>query len=244
MLKKLIIFSSLLTIFSLHAETIKLESTTVVPTFVELYTSQGCSSCPPADKLLNSFKKDKNLFTEIIPIAFHVDYWDRLGWKDPFASKENTSRQRQYYETDNTGQVYTPQFVVNGKEWRGFFKNKKIQKNRSKAEVLSVEFDGKTIKANYPIDAESNKTYDLHVSILGIGLETSVKRGENHGKTLAQDFVALTHDVNPSTDGTWSFKLNTEKLDADQYALVAWVSKTNNATPIQAVASYIVGSTK
>ena len=244
MLKKLIIFSSLLTILSLHAETIKLESTTAVPTFVELYTSQGCSSCPPADKLLNSFKKDKKLFTDIIPIAFHVDYWDRLGWKDPFATKENTGRQHQYYASDNTGQVYTPQFVINGQEWRGFFNKEKIQKNKSEANVLKLEIDGDTIKAEYPINAESKEAYALHVSILGIGLETSIKRGENRGKTLKQDFVALTHEVNTSSDGTWSFKLNSTEQEAEQYALVAWVSKTNNATPIQAVASYIVGGIK
>jgi len=219
MFKKLIIFSSLLVTFGIQAETMQLQSTTDVPTFVELYTSQGCSSCPPADKLLNSLKKDKKLFTDVIPIAFHVDYWDRLGWKDPYASKDSTGRQYEYYQTSNTGQVYTPQFVINGDEWRGFFKGKKIQKNKSKAGVLKVEFTGQSITASYPINAASSESYDLHVSYLGIGLETNIKRGENRGRTLKQDFVALTHD----------------------YALVAWVSHVDNATPIQAVASYIPG---
>ncbi len=239
MLKKFIVFSSLFLTFGLQAETIKLQSSTSVPTFVELYTSQGCSSCPPADKLLNSIKKDKKLFTEIIPIAFHVDYWDRLGWKDPFASPEHTERQRYYYQTSNTGQVYTPQFVINGEEWRGFFKGKKIQKNKSDASILNLEFTGQSVKANYPINAASNESYNLHIAYLGIGLETEIKRGENHGKTLKQDFVALTHDVNNSKNGEWSFDISQPAYEAEEYAIVAWVSQTDNATPIQAVASYI-----
>jgi len=241
MFKKLILISSLFTIFGLQADTIKLKSSTAVPTFVELYTSQGCSSCPPADKLLNSFKNDKKLFTDIIPIAFHVDYWDRLGWKDPYASKQHTGRQYEYYNTSNTRQVYTPQFVVNGEEWRGFFKRKKIQQNDSKAGILDLEFNGQSITAKYPINAASSESYNLHVAYLGIGLETDIKRGENRGRTLKQDFVALTHDIQNSSNGEWSFDISQPEHEAEEYAIVAWVSQIDNATPIQAVASYIPG---
>jgi hypothetical protein len=80
---------------------------------LELFTSQGCSSCPPADRLLETYISKEN----VIVLSFHVDYWDRLGWKDPFSSNEYTKRQYRYASALNSG-VYTPQLVVNGEsEW-------------------------------------------------------------------------------------------------------------------------------
>ena len=80
------------------------------PIVVELFTSQGCSSCPPADALLGELAKR----TDVLALGFHVDYWDYIGWKDPYASKLATKRQRQYAETFKLSYVYTPQMVVNG----------------------------------------------------------------------------------------------------------------------------------
>ena len=88
---------------------------------IELYTSEGCSSCPPADKWISKLKDNDELWNDIIPIAFHVDYWDRLGWPDELAEKSFSDRQRQYRHEGSISQVYTPGFVVDGKEWRGFF---------------------------------------------------------------------------------------------------------------------------
>lgn len=79
-------------------------------TVVELFTSQGCSSCPPADALLSELAKRDN----ILPLAFHIDYWDRLGWKDPFSLAEATARQRAYARTLGKSNVYTPQMMING----------------------------------------------------------------------------------------------------------------------------------
>ena len=92
-------------------------------TLLELYTSEGCSSCPPADQWLSTLKNDKKLWKEIVPIAFHVDYWDYLGWKDEFSKAEYTQRQRNYARWHNLGTIYTPGFVQNGKEWRGWRRN-------------------------------------------------------------------------------------------------------------------------
>lgn len=87
---------------------------------VELYTSEGCSSCPPADRWLSGLLTSPHLWGSIIPIAFHVSYWDYLGWHDSFALDEYSQRQRAYANLGKTG-VYTPGFFVNGQEWRGFF---------------------------------------------------------------------------------------------------------------------------
>src|SRR6184192_562919 len=85
---------------------------------LELYTSEGCSSCPPAEASLSRLLNDSRLWRDFVPVAFHVDYWDRLGWKDPFASVEWTKRQQTYAENWKSETVYTPAFVLNGREWR------------------------------------------------------------------------------------------------------------------------------
>ena len=88
---------------------------------VELYTSEGCSSCPPADRWLTRFKTRPDLWTVYVPVAFHVDYWNYLGWADRFSRKAHTRRQARYKRQGGVNSVYTPGFVINGYEWRGFF---------------------------------------------------------------------------------------------------------------------------
>ena len=82
---------------------------------VELYTSEGCSSCPPAEARLAKLRDDPELWKTIVPVAFHVDYWDGLGWPDRFASKAFTLRQYDYAARWRNGSVYTPAFVQNGR---------------------------------------------------------------------------------------------------------------------------------
>src|SRR3954454_13978052 len=84
------------------------------PVVVELFTSQGCSSCPPADALIHDITTDPAMRGRVIPLAFHVDYWDSLGWRDPFSSAEWTQRQARYARTMRLSSAYTPQAVVNG----------------------------------------------------------------------------------------------------------------------------------
>src|SRR5438067_9616919 len=85
---------------------------------LELFTSEGCSSCPSAEASFSRLVGDSRLWREFVPVAFHVDYWDRLGWKDPFASVEWTKRQQTYAENWKADTVYMPAFVLNGREWR------------------------------------------------------------------------------------------------------------------------------
>src|SRR5881394_1953150 len=84
---------------------------------LELFTSEGCSSCPPAEAWLSKLKSDPRWWKDFVPLAFHVDYWDHLGWRDPFASKEWTARQYRYSAAWKKGSVYTPAFALDGKEW-------------------------------------------------------------------------------------------------------------------------------
>src|SRR6478672_1752441 len=84
---------------------------------IELFTSEGCSSCPPAEAWLSKLKTNARLWKDFVPVAFHVDYWDNLGWPDRFAAKPWTERQRTYATAWNTTTVYTPEFVLDGREW-------------------------------------------------------------------------------------------------------------------------------
>jgi hypothetical protein len=85
------------------------------PVVVELFTSQGCSSCPPADRLLSRLKRDPRLAGAVIPLAFHVDYWNHLGWSDPFSSQLWSRRQDAYAGAFHSNRIYTPQVVINGR---------------------------------------------------------------------------------------------------------------------------------
>ncbi len=87
-------------------------------TVLELYTSQGCSSCPRADAALHALASDPDLASEVIPLAFHVDYWDYIGWVDPFSDPRWSNRQRRYAQSLRERQIYTPQLIVNGRAHR------------------------------------------------------------------------------------------------------------------------------
>lgn len=118
---------------------------------VELFTSEGCSSCPSADRLLSEIVDEQQSDVEIIGLSFHVDYWDYIGWKDPYAHKEFTQRQRAYSTKLRSYQVYTPQMVVNGKhEFVG-------SDRRTWARVLSTESNKQSAFTFEMSDISKNK---------------------------------------------------------------------------------------
>jgi hypothetical protein len=143
---------------------------------VELFTSQGCSSCPKAEAWLNALKDHKDLWHTIVPISMHVDYWDNLGWKDPFASSAYTLRQYRYKSEKRLGSIYTPCFVLNGKEWKGWFSGQTLPEEKAKAGILSGTLQADQLEVRY---TETQESLKLNVAILGVGLETAVPRGEN-----------------------------------------------------------------
>jgi hypothetical protein len=177
------------------------------------------------------------LWTEVVPIAFHVDYWDGLGWKDPFASKANTQRQYAYAKADDIRSIYTPCFVSNGKEWRGFFERSALPMSSSTAGVLSGELEGNRLKVNYDIESTP---LDLHLLILGCDLATDVRRGENRGKKLLGQFVAVHHSVHQTDSNTWQLALPAyETQENARYALALFVSKPKGLSPIQATGTWL-----
>ena len=103
------------------ADAVRLESPGPRVSLLELYTSEGCSSCPPADRWVSKLRDDPRLWHEVVPVAFHVDYWDYIGWPDRFASPAFGARQREYARTRHVSTVYTPGLVLAGEEWRSWF---------------------------------------------------------------------------------------------------------------------------
>jgi hypothetical protein len=161
------------------------------PLVIELFTSQGCSSCPPADKLLNSLAHDPKLARRpLAPLTFHVDYWDDLGWADPFASPAWSERQRQYARALGDDRVYTPELVVGGSV--GMVGSDSLHAMRAiaaapvqqkLAATAAWGTSSVTIEVTAPADA------DVLVAIFQDGTKTKVPRGENAGETLASDRV-------------------------------------------------------
>ena len=120
------------------AEDLEFSSGSERATILELYTSEGCSSCPPADRWLSQLKSDPGLWRDVIPLAFHVDYWDYIGWKDEFAREEYSARQRRYAWEGNANSVYTPGMFRNGTEWRGWWRGELPVAAKEPAGRLSV----------------------------------------------------------------------------------------------------------
>jgi hypothetical protein len=209
-------------------------------TVVELFTSEGCSSCPPADRWLSGLKDDPGLWSKLVPMAFHVDYWDYIGWQDRFASAEFSARQRAHQRSGNLRTVYTPGFVVNGKEWRGWFRGRKMPVSGSQAGVLKFVLDGARVTAEF--DRSVAGEHELWVALLGFDLGNDVKSGENAGKRLEHDFVVLaTHRVT-SKDGRWRFDFPAlQRERSGRLAISAWVSRKGDPTPIQATGGWLGG---
>ncbi len=152
------------------------------PVVVELFTSQGCSSCPPADELLGTIARDSALRGHVIPLAFHVDYWNRLGWRDPFSSAEWSQRQALYVRSFGLSGAYTPQAVVNGShELVGSSAGAlfaAIEKESKRTPVASLRI------ADGMVDVDSPRALELIALAVDESQTTKVARGENGGRTL------------------------------------------------------------
>ncbi|MGJ8645526.1 MAG: DUF1223 domain-containing protein [Marinomonas colpomeniae] len=212
---------------------------------VELYTSEGCSSCPPADKWLSTLKDDPALFDGLIPVAFHVDYWDYIGWKDPFASPVHTQRQQDYARFGHISQMYTPGFVVDNKEWRSWFRGQRTLPTleRTSGELDVVLNDNNTLNVNYSgtlkLNDKDKQNTELHITYLGMGLTTKVKAGENKNRQLNHDFVALNYFSLPGNQ-QWTVALpDIPQKGQEKTALAVWVSDKNTKEVLQAIGGYL-----
>ena len=189
---------------------------------IELFTSQGCSSCPAADKLIGEFANDPTLVSMSLPI----DYWDYLGWKDTLADPRNTARQRGYSKVRADREVYTPQAVVNGSYHvlgsdRAAIE-KMIAKSRQNSSALSLPVSlsvtGGKLAATFAGDGRAVEVWCIGVAK---AVTVAIGRGENKGKTVAYHNVARSWQKLSSSDGkTWTVPLNEIEVEGVNRAAV------------------------
>lgn len=181
---------------------------------IELFTSQGCSSCPSADKLLSSTIRN-NTGKKIFALSYHVDYWNRLGWADPFSNSEFSSRQNKYVNTLKINGAYTPQIVLNGnREFVGSDKSALSSSlSYALAEKTYVDFleleasqeEQAGIKVKYKLDGYF-KDATINFALVSKSETTAIKRGENEGLTLTnENIVRQLKTINANESGEVSF---------------------------------------
>ena len=211
-------------------------------TLVELYTSEGCSSCPPADRYLSGLESSPGLWRDFVPVALHVDYWDDIGWPDRFASRDYSDRQRRYAREGGTRVVYTPGLFRNGQEWRGWRLGGPGRSRGPAVGALSVESDGERFSARFD-PAEGVTADTLHIAILGMDLATEVEAGENRGRRLEHDFVLLGLRSVPLESAAAGLEAMGElpdaRVTAKRTALAAWVTALGTQAPIQSVGGFL-----
>jgi hypothetical protein len=232
----------------IHAQQCSAKSPAHTLALVELYTSEGCDSCPPADKWLRSLTTAPAA-ESVVPLALHVDYWDYIGWKDPYAKPQFAVRQRELAAVGGKTFVYTPQVIFNGRDYRRwggreFFDDvKKTNSQPARAAIelsMSMKPDGRIeARATATVPAMQHRTDALlHVAAFQNGLSTTVAAGENRGKTLQHDFVARTWAapslVDPAGKAESTIKAIIPAVPARNAGIAAFVQNKRTGEVLQA----------
>jgi hypothetical protein len=246
MIPRLCLLLGMLSGIAANAMPIQFQSTSLRSALLELYTSEGCSSCPPAEAWLSRLKEAPGLWTDFVPVAFHVDYWDYLGWRDNWASRPFSDRQRDYSRLWASDSIYTPGFVLNGKEWWSWSGRSSLPTARGiKAGVLKVTSEDATHwRISFVPESPGTTSYDAHAALLISGVSSEVKAGENAGRRLNHDFAALTLIDQPLVRANDAFQA-TVIVDAAQkppdgrLAIAVWVSPAGQLEPVQAAGSWL-----
>ena len=207
---------------------------------IELFTSEGCSSCPPADELAITLSKE--YMSNVYFLGYHVDYWDHLGWKDKFSKAGYTERQRQYASSFNLNSIYTPQVVVNGKkEFVGSDQNR-LRKTIGEELMtkppgdikLTAKLNKDAVLVSYTTSV-SGKNF-LKIALVQIHAETPVKRGENSGRYLKHINVVReiqSPGIDKKTDGETNFKIPGDLIPSN-IKFIAFIQDKNNLNIIAA----------
>lgn len=229
-----------------HSTPLTFQSSGNQTALIELYTSEGCSSCPPAETWLSRLKESPGLWKDFVPVAFHVDYWDYLGWRDPWASKLFSDRQRTYAKQWHSDSIYTPGFVLNGKEWRDWSRRKHGSEFAGlKAGVLTVSSsDTNRWQVSFAPANPAAANYEVHAALLAGDLVSDVKAGENRGRQLHHDFVVLAlvkaplSRNNALTQAEFSLSVRPNAAGGS-LALAVWITPAGQLEPLQATGGWL-----
>jgi hypothetical protein len=229
-----------------HAQELRFQSSAKQTALIELYTSEGCSSCPPAEAWLSQLKADPGLWTSFVPVAFHVDYWDNLGWRDRFAAAKFTARQRANAVEWGGDSLYTPAFAVNGCEWRGWFGGRKFSAaNKENVGILTAETkDAHRFTITFEPQQKSDAQWQAHLALLGCEISSKIGAGENNGRNLRHDFVVLDKRSAPmkSKDKVATAEIVLESAtpaDVPQKAIAIWVARPDQTVSVQAIGGWL-----
>ena len=213
---------------------------------LELYTSEGCSSCPPAERWLSGLKNSSGLWKDFVPVAFHVDYWDRLGWRDPWSDREFSDRQLSYAESWRSENVYTPAFVLNGKEWRNWGEGQPRSSAMNGGLLTASSSEPDKWKVTFEPASTNSIGYQVHAALLASGVATEVKAGENRGRRLNHDFAVARFATVPMrrVDGVWNGQFvltRPSNFPTNNAAIAIWITERENLQAVQAVGGWIGG---
>ena len=178
------------------ANKLTISSTPTITPLVELYTSEGCSSCPPADRFISKLGDLIDDSFHAVPLAFHVDYWNWLGWDDPYSSEQFTQRQKRAAEYNAQPSIYTPEILVDGRETRGGgLIYDWISRRNNEPATVSIRLDviapsDATLQADLDLKSDpGNIDARIFVAIYENEIVRNITGGENRGKTLMHDYV-------------------------------------------------------
>ncbi|AZZ36392.1 hypothetical protein CIK05_06170 [Bdellovibrio sp. qaytius] len=210
---------------------------------VELFSSESCSSCPPADQWIGKLKDHPDLWKTFVPVVFHVDYWNNLNWKDEYSGEPMTQRQIALSKLWKSPSVYTPGFVISGQEWGGWRSSKNLSLPAVANDYgLRIIIEQKN-KDEYKVilSGQSNtKKYVLHYALLGMDIDSKITSGENSGKLLKHDFLVLKWNTIEAKDlSQISFKTNFENKKVPPKAIVVWIEAEGRPEPLQVAGGYL-----
>ncbi|MBK1795596.1 DUF1223 domain-containing protein [Devosia sp. WQ 349] len=214
--------------------------TTDTKAVVELFTSQGCAQCPPAEALLAELGQHSNIVT----LAYHVDYWDFMGWTDDFGSRENSDRQRAYNKRWGASRIFTPQMVINGHQGLVGSREDEVRRAIASAQLsvpITLDKTGDTLKVAIPPEPSVDNASVWAVTYIP-SIVTPIGGGENEGQSLPFHYVVTDreHLGNwTSTEGA-EFEISLSSLSADGLGVAILLQDDRNDLPgtILAAASY------
>jgi hypothetical protein len=209
----------------------RVEAPSVAPRVIELYTSEGCNSCPPADRWLSALRGR----SDVLPVAFHVDYWDRLGWRDRFADARFTERQSRSQAHSGVRFSYTPQVIVDGTDWRQWPHLPTAERGPSPVR-LALWRDGERVHWRVEPVAGAAQTLALWWAVLEDGHRSDVRAGENRGVVLRHDHVVRRYGTEPPWTGVRTQAIDAPAVGEDGRRTRTVVVVTDNRTgrPVQA----------